>query len=72
MPSDYDEFTERAHPDYAGGPPERLASRDLLRRTMEAQGFKVYEQEWWHFDCRDWQRYRIQNVPFKDLGRTQG
>jgi D-alanyl-D-alanine dipeptidase len=31
---------------------------------MEAQGFQVYENEWWHFDYRDWRRYPILNVPF--------
>lgn len=67
MPSRYDEFSERAHPDYAGGSDAQRAARDLLRRTMEAEGFVVYDKEWWHFDCRDWRRYRIENVPFKDL-----
>jgi len=36
--------------------------RDLLRRHMEAEGFAVYEYEWWHFDYRDWKSYAIQNV----------
>jgi D-alanyl-D-alanine dipeptidase len=67
MPSRYDEFTERAHPDYAGGSAERRAARDLLRRAMEAEGFTVYELEWWHFDCAGWRQYRIENRPFKDL-----
>jgi D-alanyl-D-alanine dipeptidase len=67
MPSGYDEFSERAHPGYAGGTPEQRAARDLLRRTMEAEGFTVNEDEWWHYDYRDWQKYRIGNVFFKDL-----
>jgi D-alanyl-D-alanine dipeptidase len=71
MPSGYDEFSERASPDYAGGRTEERERRDLLRRTMEAEGFTVNEREWWHFDCRDWQRYRIENVAFKDVaGRS--
>jgi D-alanyl-D-alanine dipeptidase len=69
MPSDYDDFSERAHPDYTGGTAKQRAARDLLRRVMEAEGFTVYEREWWHFDCRDWQQYRIENVSFKDIGR---
>jgi D-alanyl-D-alanine dipeptidase len=70
MPSGYDDFTERAHPDYAGGTPEQRAARDLLRRTMEAEGFTVYANEWWHFDYRDWASYRIGNTMFKDLPRA--
>jgi D-alanyl-D-alanine dipeptidase len=69
MPSDYDEMTERAYPGYEGGPAEARANRELLRRHMEAEGFLVYEYEWWHFDYRDWHQYGIQNVRFEDLNR---
>lgn len=68
MPSAYDEFTERAFPDYAGGSAESRASRDLLRSAMEAEGFTVYPAEWWHFDFNDWKQYRIQNIPFEAIG----
>jgi hypothetical protein len=34
---------------------------------MEAEGFSVYESEWWHFDYRDWKSYAIQNVRFEAL-----
>ena len=67
MPSAYDEMTERAHPDYAGGAPEARARRDLLRTAMEAEGFTVYAVEWWHFDYRDWRQYPILDLPFSDL-----
>jgi D-alanyl-D-alanine dipeptidase len=67
MPSGYDDFSERAHPDYTGGTPAQRAARDALRRAMEAEGFAVNEREWWHYDCRDWQQYRIENVAFKDI-----
>ena len=65
MPSGYDEFTERAYPNYSGGNAEARARRDLLRRTMEGQGFTVYPAEWWHFDYKDWPQYPILNVPFE-------
>ena len=68
MPSLYDEATERAYPTYAGGSARQRRMRDLLRRHMEAEGFTVYEFEWWHFDYRDWKSYRIENVRFEDLG----
>ena len=70
MPSLYDESTERAYPTYTGGTAEERRMRDLLRRHMEAEGFSVYEFEWWHFDYRDWKSYRIGNVRFEDLGTT--
>jgi D-alanyl-D-alanine dipeptidase len=36
MPSAYDEFSERAHPSYAGGTAQQREPRDRLRRAMEA------------------------------------
>ena len=67
MPSPYDDFSERASPGYAGGSPEARAHRDLLRAAMEAEGFTVYEHEWWHFDYRDWRSYPIQNIAFAEI-----
>ena len=67
MPSLYDEFSERAKPDYNGGTAESRRLRDLLRAAMENEGFTVYEHEWWHFDYTDWRKYRIENVPFEQL-----
>lgn len=63
MPSRYDDFSERASPDYAGGAPAERAARDRLRAAMEAEGFTVYPNEWWHFDYRDWQSYPVSNQP---------
>ncbi|MCS6916017.1 MAG: M15 family metallopeptidase [Myxococcota bacterium] len=50
MPSPYDEASERAHPDYAGGTAEQRARRDLLRSALEAVGFTVEPNEWWHYN----------------------
>jgi D-alanyl-D-alanine dipeptidase len=69
MPTDYDEMTTRAYPDYGGGTPESRRHRDLLRAAMEAEGFTVHPREWWHFDYRDWARYPILNLPFSSLTR---
>jgi zinc D-Ala-D-Ala dipeptidase len=69
MPSLYDEMSERAYPSYRGGTEDERARRDLLRREMERQGFKVFPSEWWHFDHEDWTHYAIENVPFEALGK---
>ncbi len=66
MPSGYDEFTERASPDYAGGTDEERANRDLLRKLMEAEGFYVNRNEWWHFDHKDWEHYAIYDLSFDE------
>lgn len=64
MPSTYDEFSDRASPKFAGGPPELLARRDFLRAAMEKEGFEVDPGEWWHYNYRDWRSYRIIDIPF--------
>lgn len=64
MPSTFDEPTPRAYAFYPGGTSERRWYRALLRRAMEAEGFIVNDREWWHFDHRDWPRYRIENITF--------
>ncbi len=67
MPSGFDEFTERASPDFTGGTKQELANRDLLRKMMEAEGFVVNKNEWWHFDHKDWEKYDIYDIPFDEL-----
>ncbi len=67
MPSGYDEMSERSYPDYRGGAPEETQRRELLRRTMESEGFTVEPHEWWHFDYKDWDKYPVMNVPFEKL-----
>ena len=65
--STYDETTDRAYPDYPGGTSLQRWHRGLLRRAMEAEGFTVFEAEWWHYDYKDWQKYPIGNVPFDKI-----
>jgi CubicO group peptidase (beta-lactamase class C family)/D-alanyl-D-alanine dipeptidase len=69
MVGGYDEFSDRSYPDYLGGTSRQRWHRDLLRRTMEDQGFTVYEAEWWHFDYKDWRKYPIGNATFEEIDR---
>lgn len=68
MPSGYDEFTERASPDYTGGTDRERANRDLLRKLMEDEGFTVNPNEWWHFDYKNWEDYAIYDISFTEVG----
>ena len=47
MGTPYDTFSDAAH--YASATGRTLRYRQLLRRVMEAEGFRQYEQEWWHY-----------------------
>ena len=68
MPGNYDEPSFRSMPDYPGGTARARWLRTMLRQAMEAEGFTVYEAEWWHFDHRDWRAYPILNLPFYRIG----
>jgi CubicO group peptidase (beta-lactamase class C family)/D-alanyl-D-alanine dipeptidase len=68
MVGGYDEFSARSSPEYPGGTSLQRWHRELLRRAMEEQGFKVNEVEWWHFDYKDWPEYPLMNLPFEQLG----
>ena len=70
MVSGYDEFSNRAFPEYPGGTSRQRYDRELLRRAMEAEGFRVYDAEWWHFDYKDWRLYPIGNQTFDQIRPT--
>ncbi|MDR7868492.1 MAG: M15 family metallopeptidase [Sporomusaceae bacterium] len=72
MLSDYDEFSLRAHSAYPGGTAHQRRSRDALRIYMESEGFGVYEDEWWHFDYKDWRKYPVMNITFAELDAAGG
>jgi zinc D-Ala-D-Ala dipeptidase len=59
MPSEYDDFSERAHRDYEGASKEALANRRQLETAMRKQGFIPMPTEWWHFDDPEWQRHAL-------------
>ena len=63
MVSGYDEFSPRAYPFYPGGTSEQRWLRTRLRHAMEAEGFSVYDAEWWHFDHATWRRWMVGNTP---------
>ena len=67
MTGEYDEMSERSYKNYTGGTEDQRKLRDLLMSKMEANGFKVYEFEWWHFDFTGWEAYRIQNIQFSEI-----
>lgn len=63
-PSGYDEFSPRANPWWPGGSSEQRWARAVLRRALEAEGFSVHPDEWWHFDFADWQEWPVQDLDF--------
>ena len=69
MPSDFDDFSERAHRDYRGGTPEQRRNRQLLADVMQKHGFVGFPTEWWHFDLANWEGYPPLDLSIEDLAR---
>ena len=67
MPSGFDDFSTRAHRDYAGGTAEQTSNRAILEGLMVAEGFLPMSNEWWHFDYRDWEKYPVLDIAFEDM-----
>ena len=69
MPTPYDSFAPEAAPHFANLPANVIENRDFLIATMEANGFKVIYNEWWHFDFNGWQAYDLMDIPFEKLSQ---
>ncbi len=52
MGTAFDFFATRANTDSPEVTAEQRANRYLLREAMQAQGFRNYEKEWWHYTLR--------------------
>ena len=63
MPTDFDNFTQRAHMDFYNLPADILARRETLKKIMTAAGFTYTRTEWWHFDKRGWKHKPLLNIP---------
>ncbi len=61
MPSEFDEFSEKASIRYQCKASEqcKCENREILGTTMEAAGISRFPSEWWHFQLADPARYPI-------------
>lgn len=69
MAGRYDEMSARSSPLYLGGTSQQRWRRDVLKNAMEAHGYDVYMNEWWHFDFAEWPRYPVLNIDFPAIGK---
>ncbi|MCC7339454.1 MAG: M15 family metallopeptidase [Bryobacterales bacterium] len=67
MPTDFDDFSEKAHYSNIDLPAGILINRQKLRTIMERHNFAALPTEWWHFDYLGWQRFPVMDLPFKDV-----
>jgi D-alanyl-D-alanine dipeptidase len=67
MPTPYDDFTKKAHVNYTQLPAPVIRNRTKLKNIMTKHGFRVYSEEWWHFDFRDYKKFALLDIRFEDL-----
>lgn len=67
MPTEFDDFSEKAHRNYMAASPAAIANRARLQRYLEAEGFIGLSNEWWHFDFTGWEQYPVMDVPFDQI-----
>jgi zinc D-Ala-D-Ala dipeptidase len=64
MPTKFDDFSKKAHANYAGASKTAIRNRKLLKSVMEKQGFSGIATEWWHFDGRNSKQYELLDINF--------
>ncbi len=67
MPSEFDDFSERAHMDFMDCPPEAIRHRQILKETMERHGFTGIDSEWWHFNYQGYKDKPVLDIPIDQL-----
>ncbi len=67
MPTPFDDFTEKAHPDYQNLSKVAIQNRQILMDVMQDNGFTVYPSEWWHYDFKGWEKFDIMDLPFEKI-----
>ncbi len=67
MPTPYDSFAAAASSDYKDLPADVIKNRDLLISVMERNGFRVLDNEWWHFDFIGWKNFELMDMAFEEL-----
>lgn len=67
MPTEFDDFSEKANPNYKNLSDTILKNRAFLFSIMNHFGFSHNPSEWWHFDYKDWNSYPLMDIRFDEL-----
>jgi len=67
MPTDFDDFTRKAHRDARGISPEAHHNSEILEQAMARHGFIPYPYEWWHFDLQNWEKHPPLDISLSQL-----
>ncbi|MFA6334733.1 MAG: M15 family metallopeptidase [Bacteroidales bacterium] len=67
MPTLFDDFSEKASQNYIDLDSLKLANRATLLKIMTENGFTIYEHEWWHYNLKDRDKYKLMDISFEEL-----
>lgn len=67
MPTEFDDFSEKARSDYMDLSEEVIKNRQILKEAMEKYGFNQLSSEWWHFDYKGWENKPNLDIPIDSL-----
>lgn len=70
MPTNFDEFSEKAHRSYVGASNTQIKNAELLKNVMIKHGFKPIYTEWWHFDDSNYLNYPVINISLNEYVQT--
>jgi D-alanyl-D-alanine dipeptidase len=69
MPTDFDDFSDKAHHNFTALSALQIKNRSLLQNTMEKFGFLSFETEWWHYSWPDPKKFSILDLSFDELSK---
>jgi zinc D-Ala-D-Ala dipeptidase len=70
MPTEFDDFTQKAHRNYTKLAPEQIKNRTLLEQVMTKHGFVGLSTEWWHFNDLSHPEAELLDISFEELARS--
>jgi zinc D-Ala-D-Ala dipeptidase len=75
MPSDYLTFDGTSHRTTPKMSAAARRNMETLTALMASEGFTTINEEWWHYDAPNWERYPVMDEPLwpeKDIMATHG
>jgi D-alanyl-D-alanine dipeptidase len=70
MPTEFDNFTEKAHSNYPDISQTAFKNKALLSEVMKKHHFQPLLTEWWHFDFEGWDddvKFPPLNIDFEQI-----
>lgn len=67
MPTPFDDFTIKAASHYSNVSELAKKHRQILQEAMQAEGFLIYDVEWWHFNDPQAEKFEILDIDSKKL-----